>query len=219
MRLGDFNQTRRGWTLIELLLVIAILAVLAALIDFPAPVNAKRAAQRINCLNNLKQVGLAYRIWEADHGGFPKELSVTNGGTMELVTGSDSIWRSCQVMSNELSTPKILFCPADYQHPEPATNFSADLKGKISYFVGLDASSNRPQALLSGDDNLVVAGLPVQSGVLTLVSNSPVSWTAPRHHASGNIGLADGSVQWLKDPELVVRLGQTGLATNRLAIP
>jgi hypothetical protein len=55
--------------------------------------------------------------------------------------------------------------------------------------------------------------------LLELSTNAPISWTSARHHFAGNIGLADGSVQQFTIQRLQNALQQTGLATNRLAIP
>ena len=218
MKLGVSYKTSSGLTLVELLLVVVLLAILFAMF-IPGLGNAQQKAEMVNCANNLKQTGLAYRIWAEDNGGkYPMELSVTNGGTLELMETADA-WRTYQVMSNELSTPRFLFCPADEEHPMYATNFSADLQGKISYFIGVDAGTNRPQDFLSGDDNFAVSGQPVKAGFISLASNAPVTWTTARHHLAGNVGLSDGSVQGLYNSGLVVQLQQTGLATNRVAIP
>ena len=213
------NQKNHAWTLIELLVVIAVLAIMFALIDFGPPPSAKRKAQRIQCVNNLKQIGLSYRIWAGDHDDkYPMEISVTNGGTMGLADDRNA-WINFSVMSNELNTPRLLICPADTDRIA-ATNFTTDFNNsKISYFVGLDADQNNPQMLLSGDDNFSIGGVPVKSDLLELSTNAPISWTAARHKFVGNIGLADGSVQMVSNSGLTNLLHQTGLATNRLAIP
>ena len=220
MKLRCSKRRQRALTLLEVLVVLFILFILVAMFLPTRPHAAKRRSRQIVCLNNLKQIGLAYRIWKGDNeDNFPMDASVTNGGTMELLAAGKDVWRTFQVISNELSTPKILFCPADIDHTE-ATYFSTNFSAKnISYFVGLDATTNSPQAFLSGDDNFEISGVSVKSGLLELSTNAPIAWTAARHHLAGNIGLADGSVQQLATFSLQQMFQNTGLATNRLAIP
>jgi type II secretory pathway pseudopilin PulG len=205
-------------TLEEVLVVIVVLAILVGvvLLSLRQPRDWRKTTW---CVNNLKQVGLAYRLWEGDNNDkYPMQVSMTNGGSMESVAAGNVV-TTFQVMSNELSTPKLVLCPQDIKRQPAATNFSSQLAGHISYFVGLDAKEGDPQSILSGDDNFEIGGVPVESGLLKLSSNTPIAWTPVRHGLGGFFLLADGSVQSLSNSGLTNWLHQTGVATNRLAIP
>ncbi len=170
----------------------------------------------MNCVNNLKEVTLGAWIWAGDHNDkFPMQISIANGGAMEYAQDADVV-RTFQIMSNQLATPKILYCKADSNH-SCATNFSTDFSAaKISYFIGIDTKKEPPGSIFVGDDNFEISGIPVKSGLLEVSVNSSIGWTAARHKFAGNIGFADGSVQ---------EINSTGLAANftngvtRLAIP
>ena len=211
----------RAFTLTELLVVIFAVAVVVAVL-LPALVPDHHSGrQAISCASNLKQITIAFRIWAGDNGGkYPMQVSVTNGGAMELAVTGDvaGIFR---VMSNELATPIIVICPQDAKRIA-ATNFAVGFSdANISYFVGLDAEDQYPQMLLSGDDNLEVNGNRVRPGVLNLSTNTSVGWTTERigkFHGPGNIGLVEGSV-WSNVPTLKSALVNAGIATNRLVIP
>ena len=219
------NQRTAALTLMEAVIVIAILALLAA-IFLPVLAKAKRRASKINCVSCLKQIGISFRLWEEDHGGkYPMVVSVTNGGAMELAA-TGNVAACFRVMSNELSTPKILICPED-TYRVWATNFSTGFDNShISYFLNPDAVETYPQMILDGDDNLLVDGKPVQPGILNLWTNQTIAWTKDRHHGVGNIGMADGSAMQVTSEgfqrannEALNSALAPGSATNRLLIP
>src|SRR5450759_5176243 len=209
------NSKGTAFTLVGLLVIIAIVAILAAML-LPALAKAKQRAQRINCVNNLKQVNLAFRIWAVDNNDkLPMSVPAKKGGTMEFVEGGNA-FRHFQVMSNELTTPKLLVCPADIR--QAAARFVNLQNENISYFVGLDANDTQPQMFLSGDRNIDNGTPPIHT-VLELRSEIPAHWTETIHNNQGNVGLSDGSVQQLTSARLQQALQNTGDSTNRIALP
>ena len=206
-----------GFTLVALLVILAVLAILAAML-LPALAAAKKKSSKLSCVSNLKQCGLAFRIWEGDNGDqFPMDVPMAKGGTREYDTGAGT-YRHFQVMSNELSTPKILVCPADTR---PAADNFVGLKNQnVSYFVGLDARDEFPQRFLDGDRNIQGESEPV-NGILKIVPGQRVNWTSAIHDNQGNLGLADGSVQECTSPFLRAELQNSGSPTNtwRIALP
>jgi competence protein ComGC len=230
MKQHQKNQTE-AFTVIEVLIIIVCVLVIVVII---APRFSRRPVHStgIRCLNNLKQIGLAFRIWALDNNDkFPMEISVTNGGAMEIAN-TGTVFPVFQVMSNELSTPKILLCPAE-DDPErvAATTFQSSIPqgnpsqfvpftsdNNVSYFVGLDANLTNLQMVLSGERNLSVDGVPVAQGLLEVTPKSAVTWSKHMHKGAGNIGSADGSVQQVGSAN-VGKLFSMGASTNRLAIP
>ena len=174
------KQNKKAFTLIELLVVIAIIAILAAML-LPALAAAKKKANKIACVNNLKQVGLAYRVWEGDNNNlYPMAVSSVSGGAKEWVYSSGTQVPTpptrmnpamvFMTMSNELSTPTVCYCPSDTYHTTIPTNFNptvygaapnaayppgADVAlGSFSYFINGDSTENDPQMIMGGDENL-----------------------------------------------------------------
>jgi prepilin-type N-terminal cleavage/methylation domain-containing protein len=193
---------RTAFTLIELLVVIAIIAILAALL-LPALARAKSKAKATACLNNMKQVGLAFRMWADDNGDkFPSQLLEKDGGPQMLVANTtlatapnpypggnqDVMYRAFMVLSNELRNPNCLICPLDTIH-FAASNWveqtSAAGPGgfwmaSVSYTLGAEVTSIKPKMILSTDSFITSdnSGVMTFADVSLVPSNPGLNWSA-----------------------------------------
>ena len=201
-----------GFTLLELLCVVALVALTTAWLSGTL-VRARERAKRIDCIRNLQRLGLGAKTWALDNGGTTNNLERLAAGRM--------VFKYFLPLSNTLSSPRILFCPAESdpaRRPAPAFN-SLTNDNQVSYFVGLGGSEETPQMLLSGDHNLSVNGIPAGHGIRALRTNDFLAWTPGGHQGQGNILLCDGSVQQVGSARLSALLLSTGSATNLLAFP
>lgn len=232
-------RSRRGMTIVEFIVVVAVLFVVAAMV-LPNFERRRPPAYRIKCVNNLKNVGMAFRIFATDHDDrFPMDVSSTSGGSKEFVDDRNQIWRHFLVLSNELSTPKLVLCPKDAERIEatafatnrPATGSAQSFvpfasNTNISYFIGVQATETNPDSLLAGDRNLT-NDMPFLRYHIPAVRSLGTNHTAQRgvgfdHHIhahAGNILMGDTSVQQLDTRRLRQALRESGDIHNRIAKP
>lgn len=223
------RTSRRGWRsglgLVELLVVLAVMAVLAMLI-LPQLARTARPAHKVKCVSNLKNVGLAFRIFATDNNDlFPPALMISNGLDMMKIDAV-SVLRS---LSNELSTPKILHCwqDADREEARAGVNFDTMTAKNVSYLVSLSANETNPAGILAGDRNLMTDGKVLGPGVFALTTNMTIGWTKKIHNGMGNVAMADGSVQQsgngsegtTRSDRLQQMVRDQKMMTNWLAVP
>jgi prepilin-type N-terminal cleavage/methylation domain-containing protein/prepilin-type processing-associated H-X9-DG protein len=131
----DFRRgLRRGFTLIELLVVIAIIAVLISLL-LPAVQSAREAARRAQCVNNLKQIGLALHnyadtlgglpptlvargtygnvTWTNEYGAHPRILPWSEGGNLFNAINFDLSMFALQNLTVSVTYVSLFVCPSE----------------------------------------------------------------------------------------------------------
>ncbi len=246
----DVLATNQGFTQVELIVVIVIVLILmigavGAGMLLPALAKAKAKAQRIACVNNLKQVGIATRIYATDNQDrFPWQVptietgpdgkEVKTGGTAEYLASSKykETWKHWQALSNELSNPKVLRCPRDENRNQVVSFSDSSFGGEngnlsFSYFIGKGADEAKPNNILSGDRNIMFdtynndndyEGQHIKFGKKFTAKKSPL-WTQSIHENQGDILLSDSSVQQASASRLDQYLIDSSDADNELMFP
>jgi type II secretory pathway pseudopilin PulG len=209
------RHSKRAFTILELIVIICIIAIVGAVL-LPIFALQKQKSSRIGCVNRLKQIGTAYRIWSGDSSdAFPTTQSTNRGGWREILEQTNAAsyyFTNYVLMQNELGqSPKILICPFDER--QPAADFNTLANTNISYFLGADSHDMFPQSILAGDRNLAPGTTPKNDygfspangkgndvWIKTNSSIDPVCWSLKMHSEGnpagvGNILLGDGSVQ------------------------
>jgi hypothetical protein len=200
-------------------LIVCVALVIACGLFAMQMLTARRAnACRVTCLNNLKSVGIGFRLFASDGDPYPP-YNPTN-----------QAWQYFQMVGKEIGSPKVLTCPDDaaiqgskeFPLTFDQTNGSFSdprFQNKaLSYFYGANASETNGNMLLIGDRHISISG-QLTHGTLIIKSNSPVTWTKDIHKGIGNIGLADGSAQQMTTEKLRQQLANVTNETQTLVLP
>lgn len=176
----DQLRSDEGFTLVEILVVLAIIAVLVGIL-LPALARAKHSQRNTACLSNLHQIATAFTLYAQDNDGFGPDDYAD-------VTWDALIWPYLEV-------EKIYLCPADEDGYDE--DFGTSYEWRDTFQVAVD----HPERALSGKD--LISARPAS---LVLVFDAVVGWHAPD---SINVALLDASAtsmnvqDFLENMELV----------------
>lgn len=168
-----------GSWVVSAFFIISVIKILTPSRDLPQ-------VQRITCVKNLKQIGIAFRLWGFEHGDrFPFNVSTNEGGTRELCAigpdGYDSnSFRHFQIMSNDLGNPLVLVCPHDTK-AKPTRNFAELAPINVTYRL-----RTGPNVTWAGP-NQELARCPIDGNVL----HCDMTVTQAKAESEGGPGFID----------------------------
>jgi hypothetical protein len=190
----NLSRQTAAFNRLELLVVIVIAFIVILLMLLPTGPRPRQSAPRIHCINNLKQIGTAIRVWENDNG--------------DQLPMASNCWTYYTLLMNNLGgKSSVLTCPADERKPAENNQVLKD-NTHLSYFVGVNAVDTDPQSLLGGDRNLGPGIVPAADYGYSPANGTgndvtitgQVCWSLKMHSqgniaGAGNILLGDGSAQ------------------------
>ena len=222
----------RAFTLIELLVVIAIIAILSAML-LPALARAKVSAQKISCMNKLRQWGLAQLMYYQDNNDYiPEETATTGGSSLNswndvFNTADNAVWyNALPPIMKQKAASDYFHDRADFYDDSsmfhcPTVKFPANAATAVGIYFSIAMNSKleqgndltikvetirRPSATVFFLENLLSDDSPVDSKQATTDLGQPSSYAnrfAARHSGAGNIAFVDGHAAGYKGDKVV----------------
>ena len=207
----------RGFTLLELLVVLAVIIILLATVLPVDTYSSRTKARMISCESNLRQIGVAACVYSRDH----QDKSPSEGWRVEKddVTGRSDPTNFFLKILAAVPSPRCFWCPLDLGRVAAASPAGLT-RSNLSYFVNVDANqTNRASdSVLAGDRCLSVNSKPVSAGVLLVTPGKTVTWTPTAHASGGNFVFADGFTEQA-EPNINQVLHSQPSPENHLVLP